>query len=126
MPGTDTRVDAYAKFIDQYVLQFDPPAKGPGDTCTSDADCFPRSCQQSGSTKICAQPCDPAAMPSVCPTGTMCTSVDNQTICAKPADTGGGGKSGGCSVATDARDGSFFAFAAALLLLLGLRRRIRN
>jgi MYXO-CTERM domain-containing protein len=124
MPGTDTRVDAYASFIDQYVLQFDPPAKGPGDDCTSDADCFPRTCQQSGATKICAQPCDPAAMPSVCSTGTMCTSVDSRNICAKPAASGG--SSGGCSVATGPAGASFFAFAVALLLIGAARRRIRN
>src|SRR5262249_13066318 len=33
MPGSDTRVDAFASFIDPYVEQFDPPAAGAGDAC---------------------------------------------------------------------------------------------
>ena len=60
-------------------------AKGPGDACSTDADCFPRSCQTSGGSKVCVQTCDPATPPSGCPTGTMCMNVDNQNICAKPA-----------------------------------------
>ncbi|MDB4967224.1 MAG: Vitamin K-dependent protein [Myxococcales bacterium] len=125
MPGTDTRVDAYAKFIDPYVLQFDPPAKAGGDECTSDAECFPRSCQDSGGKKICVQTCDPATPPSGCPMGTMCMNVDNQNICAKPPT----GSKGGCTLAAaEPVEGSagFALFAlAAIFGGLVLRRRAR-
>lgn len=118
-PGTDTLVDKYTSFIDPYVLQFDPPAAGPGDSCSSDADCAPRSCSQTGVGKICVQSCDPMAMPATCPTGTMCTSVDGQNICAKPQS----GHSG-CDVGQGAPGG-----LAAMLGLLALalrRRRVRS
>jgi len=127
-PGTDTRVDVYADFIDPWVLKFDPPSKGPGDSCSSDSECVPRTCDQTSVGKICAQACDPVAMPSTCPTGTQCTGVDGQTLCVKPSgDNGGGGKSGGCDVGGGAASG-----AGLGLLLLGAlaiwmaRRRVRS
>jgi len=125
-PGTDTRVDSYIKFIDPFVLQYDPPPKNAGDACMSDADCFPRSCQTSRDSKYCAQPCDPAVPPTGCPMGTMCMSVDGATICAKPME-----KSSGCAHAGEAaphRDGGVGFGLFALLAIGGglfLRRRTR-
>ena len=82
--GNDTRVDSYAtSFIDPIVLQYDPPAKGPGATCTANTDCTPRMCQQTGVGKICVQGCDPAVATS-CPAGTTCTAVDGSNICVAP------------------------------------------
>ncbi|MGZ3442614.1 MAG: S1 family peptidase [Polyangia bacterium] len=130
--GNDTRVDSYASFIDQWVTMFDPPAKGPGDMCTSDADCLPLSCQQTSVGKICVQSCDPAAMPSTCPTGTTCTNVDGANLCVAAGSSGGGsggggggGKSGGCAVAGRAPVGGFGLFVGALALVALRRRRAR-
>ena len=127
--GNDTRIDADASFIDQWVLMFDPPAKKPGDSCGSDADCAPRTCEQTSVGKICVQSCDPAAMPSTCPSGTMCMSVDGANLCA-PAKggggSGGGGGGGGCSVAPGRASAGCAVLLAALLALLALRRRARR
>jgi secreted trypsin-like serine protease len=131
--GNDTRIDMYASFIDGYVAMFDPPAKGPGDMCTSDAECDPRQCTQTSVGKICAQSCDPAAMPSTCPAGTTCTDVDGTNLCVSNASGGGSGgsgggggnKGGGCAIGGNlARsDGALLPFAALALLGLALRRR---
>jgi MYXO-CTERM domain-containing protein len=126
--GNDTRIDMYASFIDPYVLMFDPPAKNPGDMCTTDADCTPRQCQQTSVGKVCVQACDPAAMPSTCPAGTTCTDVDGTVFCASNTSGGGGSgggngnKGGGCSVG-GAGSPSLLAMASLLLLGLALRRR---
>jgi secreted trypsin-like serine protease len=128
--GNDTRLDTYTDFIDKWVLMFDPPAKAPGDACSSDSDCTPRQCDQTSVGKICTQACDPAAMPSTCPAGTTCTSVDGTTLCVPP-NTGGGGKgggnkSGGCDVGGHAPvGGAGLLFGCALALWLA-RRRVRS
>jgi hypothetical protein len=133
--GNDTRVDTYASFIDPWVLQFDPPAKKPGDMCTSDADCAPLSCQQTSVGKICEQQCDPAAAAGAagsCPAGTMCTDVDGSNLCVSTmtggggSGGGGGGKGGGCSVGAVGGapiGGGVGLLFAALLLIVALRRR---
>src|SRR6185312_11102710 len=109
---------------------FDPPAKGPGDACTSDADCTPRTCEQTSVGKVCAQSCDPAAMPATCPANTTCMNVDGGNLCISPASlnhggsggTGGGGGGGGCSMsATNAPTGAAALFA--VILVLAFRRR---
>jgi secreted trypsin-like serine protease len=129
--GNDTRVDKYIDFIDMWVTMFDPPAKGPGEQCSSDADCAPRSCQQTSVGKICVQNCDPAAMPSTCPAGTQCTNVDGTNLCDAPMSGGGGsggGKGGGCAVAAGTNGGAPLAGAGLLLccvIALALRRRAR-
>ena len=129
--GNDTRIDIYAGFIDQWVVMFDPPAKGPGDMCNSDADCTPRQCQQTSVGKVCAQACDPAAMPPTCPAGTTCTNVDGNNLCLLPSASGGsgggnGGKGGGCAVVVGGGSPSALAMASLLLLALALRRRVRR
>jgi secreted trypsin-like serine protease len=124
--GNDTRIDSYADFIDQWVLMFDPPAKGPGDMCNSDSDCTPRTCDQTSVGKICSQACDPAAMPSTCPSGTMCMNVDGSNLCVSTSSGGGGGGSGGgCNVAGPRAPigGAAMLLGAVLLLLLLARRR---
>ncbi|HEX8951053.1 MAG TPA: trypsin-like serine protease [Polyangia bacterium] len=123
--GNDTRIDTYADFIDQWVLMFDPPAKGPGAMCTSDSDCTPRACEQTSVGKICAQSCDPAAMPPTCPTGTMCTNVDGSNLCVSAAAMGGGGKGGGCDVAGGRVPVAGAALLLGVWLALALRRRAR-
>jgi len=124
--GNDTRIDTYADFIDQWVLMFDPPAKGSGDACNSDADCTPRACEQTSVGKICAQSCDPAAMPPTCPANTMCMSVDGTNLCVSTtAMGGGGGGGGGCSVAHGRAPVGGAALLLALVGLLALRRRAR-
>jgi secreted trypsin-like serine protease len=137
--GNDTRIDTYASFIDPWVLMFDPPAKKPGDMCTSDADCAPLSCQQTSVGKICVEPCDPTATAGAagsCPAGTMCTDVDGTNICVSTTTGGGGsggggggsggGKGGGCSVGAvggaPIAGGAGLLFAA-LLLIVAARRR---
>ena len=135
--GNDTRIDTYASFIDQWVLMFDPPAKGPGTMCSSDADCTPLSCKQTSVGKVCEQDCDPAAMPSTCPAGTTCTDVDGTNLCLAPTSPGGtvgsggsggtgGAKGGGCDVGGRAPIGGGALLVASLLMLLGLRRRVRR
>lgn len=130
--GNDTRIDTFASFIDQWVLMFDPPAKKPGDMCTSDADCAPLSCQQTSVGKICVDPCDPTAAAGAtgsCPAGTMCTNVDGANICVTTTtggggsggSGGGGGKGGGCAVSGSPVGG--FAIFAALFALVAIRRR---
>ena len=84
MASTDTRVDAYASFVDQYVAMFDPPRVAPGGACTSDDDCGALPCI----TGLCAQPCDPMAASSMCPSGTECTDVDGKSMCGKPSHHG--------------------------------------
>ncbi len=125
--GNDTRIDEYASFIDPWVEMFDPPAKGPGDMCSSDADCTPRACEQTSVGKICVQSCDPAAMPSVCPAGTTCMSVDGNNICVSSAAMGGGGsgggKSGGCAVAGRQAPVGGAGLLFGLVALVALRRR---
>jgi len=100
------------------VLANDPPAKGPGASCSSDAECAPRACVDTSVGKICEQSCDPAAMPSTCPDGTQCTDVEGSNICATPPSKSGGG----CDVAGHSPvGGAALLFACAMLLLL--RRR---
>ncbi len=113
MASTDTRIDAYAGFIDQYVTMLDPPAVAAGGACTSDDQCAPLECIGG----LCAQPCDPAAASSMCPAGTECTDVDGKSICGHPGHKG-------CSFSPSPAPGG----AAALLLLaivaaLAVRRR---
>ena len=133
--GNDTNIQTYAaSFIDPLVLQYDPPAKGPGAMCTSNADCDPRMCVQTSVGKICEQSCDPAATPSTCPAGTQCTNVDGDNICVVPK-TGGGGSGGsgggkkgggGCALAgsSDAPVGGL-ALLFAIFAVVALRRRAR-
>jgi MYXO-CTERM domain-containing protein len=115
MPGVDTRVDHYLDFIDKWVTQLDPPPKGAGDSCSSDAECYPRLCTSTSMGKVCEQSCDPSASTSSCPDGTQCASVDGQNLCTQGShgcDLGGRGPSG--------------AWALALVFLaLALRRRRR-
>ncbi len=122
--GNDTNVGTYADFIDKQILMYDQPAKGPGDMCTSDSDCTPRTCDQTSVGKICVQSCDPAAMPSACPSGTMCMSVDGANICASTAAMGGG-KSGGCAVVPGRAPVGGAGLLLALVALAALRRRAR-
>ena len=128
-PGTDTRVDAYAAFIDGFVLMFDPPTHGAGDTCSADSDCYPRSCEQTSAGQICAQSCDPAAMPDACPTGTQCTSVDGQNLCLKPGSGGSGGGDkggGGCDVGGGLPGGAGLGLMLLALVVLWTARRARS
>jgi V8-like Glu-specific endopeptidase len=118
MPGTDTRVDAYTSFIDPYVLQFDPPAAHGGDACTKDSECTPLLCQSTSIGNVCAQACDPSAMTSGCPMGTMCTNIDGTNLCAKATPK----KSGGSCALGGSAPSSFAALALVLAALL-LRRR---
>jgi secreted trypsin-like serine protease len=113
MASTSTRVDKYASFVDGYVNQFDPPAVAPGGACTADTDCGGLPCLSG----ICAQPCDPAAMTSMCPIGTTCSDVDGKTMCAK-----GSGKKG-CAMGGPIGNDSGAAIFAVALALLALRRR---
>lgn len=118
MGSSDTRVDKYVDFIDQYVNMYDPPAVAGGGACTSDSDCGPLSCGDTGVGKICEQPCDPAAMTSTCPTGTRCVDVDNRTLCAAH------GPHSGCAMAGDgARGGALGLLLLAALAGLARRRR---
>jgi MYXO-CTERM domain-containing protein len=135
MPGTETRVDQYADFIDQYVAQFDPPAVPEGDACTSDADCAPRRCVQTSAGKVCTSSCDPTAMPSTCADMTQCTDVDGQNLCMKPPapmnngdgngdGTGSGGHGhSGCAIGHGTPGGTALLLLAAALALLAWRRR---
>jgi MYXO-CTERM domain-containing protein len=114
MASTSTRVDPYASFVDGYVNMFDPPAVAPGGACTVDTDCGSLPCLSG----ICAQPCDPAAMTSICPAGTTCSDVDGKTMCSKGSgkhgcDMGGSGASGG---------GLALLLVAAALVVRGRRR----
>jgi secreted trypsin-like serine protease len=135
--GNDTRIDTFASFIDQWVLKYDPPAKGPGSMCTSDADCKPLTCQQTSVGKICEQACDPTVMPPTCPAGTTCTNIDGVNQCLAPmasggsGGSGGGGKGGGCSVAAGGGAAGTNAGTASLVLLSALflvavRRRLAH
>ena len=129
--GNDTRIDTFADFIDMWVVMFDPPAKGPGEGCTSDADCAPRVCQQTSVGKICVEACDPSGMTgTACPAGTMCTSVDGANLCvamnAGGGGSGGGGKGGGCEVGgggARAGIGGVLLVLAAFGMALAWRRR---
>jgi secreted trypsin-like serine protease len=116
--GNDTRIDIYSSFIDMWVTMFDPPAKGPGDMCTSDADCIPLQCEQTSVGKVCVQSCDPSTMPPVCPAGAPCTSVDGSNICLVGGHKKGGCDFGGGSASTTP------SLVALLLLALALRRYI--
>ena len=130
--GNDTRIDSYASFIDQWVLMFDPPAKGPGEPCNSDADCAPRTCEQTSVGKICGQGCDPAAT-ATCPAGTTCTSVDGANLCLPGTGSGGSGGSGGggsgkksgCAFGGAVPDGGLGLLVVACALV-ALRRRTRG
>ena len=133
MPGTETRVDQYIDFIDPYVLQFDPPAVPEGGTCTSDADCAPRRCEQTSTGKVCTASCDPAAATSTCADGTQCTDVDGQNLCIKPMPmpmNGGNGSGGsghsGCDFGHGTPGGAALLLVAAALALAIGRRRLRS
>ena len=117
--GNDTRIDAFSDFIDQWVLMFDPPAKGPGAMCTSDVECDPRTCDQTSVGKICAQGCDPAAMPSTCPSGTMCTDVAGTNLCVTPMKK----SKGGCAVGGPGAPAGGALLLLALVALVSRRRR---
>lgn len=114
MASTDTRVDAYASFIDQYVSMFDPPAVAAGGACSSDSDCNPLPCLNG----ICAAPCDPSASSNSCASGTECTEVDGRNMCAKPSHKG-------CAVAgwSSSAGSAAALFPLALLFALAVRRR---
>jgi len=114
MASTDTRVDAYASFIDGYVNMFDPPAVAAGGTCATDTDCGSLPCLNG----ICTAPCDPSASTSSCPSGTECTAVNDENMCAKASHKGcdfvpGGGSGGGGALLV----------IVALALGMALRRR---
>jgi len=131
--GNDTNVQTYAaSFIDPLVKMYDPPAKGAGAMCTSNADCDPLMCVQTSVGKICEQSCDPAAMPPTCPAGTQCTNVDGDNICVVPMTGGGGsggkggGKSGGCAMAGQgSAPVGGLALLFAMVAIVALRRRAR-
>jgi MYXO-CTERM domain-containing protein len=106
----DTRVDAYADFIDQYVKQFDPPRVPAGGACTSDDECAPFPCLE----HICTQQC--AGANATCPTGTRCVDVDGRALCKS---------AGGCAVAGAGGDGPPLLFGLVLVAWL-VRRRRRN
>ncbi len=124
MASTDTRIDAYASFVDSYVAMFDPPPVAPGGACTSDSDCGSLPCLDGGSGKICAQPCDPSAMSSGCPTGTQCSDVNGKSMCAPPM------AHHGCAIGgRDTVGGALWLWlllAAAWLTYYGVRRRRRS
>jgi secreted trypsin-like serine protease len=83
-PGSDTRVDVWANFVDGYVMQYDPPGKtnvAVGGSCTSDLECASKICAQISGTSFCAASCDPNLAGS-CPLGTVCASVDDDPLCA--------------------------------------------
>jgi len=114
MASTDTRVDTYASFIDGYVNMFDPPAVAAGGACTTDTDCGSLPCLNG----ICTAPCDPMASTSTCPSGTECTAVNDENMCAKPSHKG-------CAVAgwSSTNGSPALLFPLAMLLALALRRR---
>ena len=114
MASTDTRIDAYASFIDQWVDKLDPPPVAAGGACTSDADCGTLECLGG----LCAPPCDPSAMTSSCPSGTECIDNDGKTYCGKPTHHG-------CAMsgATPTTDASAFLLFATAAVLLRRRRR---
>ncbi len=132
--GNDTNIGTYASFINMYVNMYDPPAVGQGGACTSDTDCTPLSCVQSGNSKVCEPQCDPTVTPSTCPAGTTCTDVDGSTVCVAPGGGGGsggsgggsghGGKSSGCALGGDAPMGGA-GLLLAMVALMALRRRAR-
>jgi hypothetical protein len=112
MASTDTRVDAYASFVDPYITMFDPPPVAAGGACTSESDCGALECIGG----VCAAPCDPAAMTSSCPSGTECLDVDGKSLCGKAHH--------GCAMGgTPITDGSALFLFAALPLLARRRRR---
>ena len=117
MASTDTRVDTYASFIDGYVNMFDPPAVAAGGACTSDSDCNPLPCLNG----ICTAPCDPSASTTSCPSGTECTSVNDETMCAKPSHKG-------CSVTgwSPSSGGALFPLALLFILRAAPSRRRRR
>lgn len=112
MASTDTRVDTYASFIDGYVNMFDPPAVAAGGACSTDTDCGSLPCLNG----ICTAPCDPSASTTSCPSGTECTSVNDENMCAKPSHKG-------CSVTGWSPSSGGALFPLALLFALALRRR---
>jgi len=113
MGSTDTRVDAYADFINQWVTTFDPPPVPAGGACTTDADCGVLECLGG----LCAQPCDPSASTTSCPANTECIDADNKNYCGKPAHHG-------CAFATRASTTPTTALLLlAALALLARRRR---
>jgi secreted trypsin-like serine protease len=109
MASTSTRVDAYASFVDGYVNMFDPPAVAPTGACTADTDCGALPCLGG----ICAQPCDPKAATSMCPSGTTCSDVNGKSMCAK------GSGHHGCAMAGPVTNGSARAAMLVVMLLLG-------
>jgi uncharacterized protein (TIGR03382 family) len=83
-PGSDTRVDTWAPFVDAYVLQLDPPAQtnlAVGAACTTDLECASKVCAQIGGTSFCSEACSPAA-PMPCPAGLVCANLDEDDLCA--------------------------------------------
>lgn len=112
MAASDTRVDPYASFIDPWVTMFDPPPVAAGGACKSEEDCGPLECLGG----VCAQPCDPAAMTSSCPSGTQCVAADDKTYCGKPHH--------GCAIGAGGAigDGTTLLFLAALALFARRRR----
>ena len=111
LAASDTRVDAYASFVDGYVNMIDPPAVAPGGACTADSECGTLACLNG----ICTPSCDPMAATNTCPAGLSCTSVDDQPMCTK------GGK--GCAYAGGTPDRSALALLLVAFGLLALRRR---
>jgi secreted trypsin-like serine protease len=83
-PGSDTRVDTWASFVDGFVMKYDPPARtdlGVGASCSSDLECTSKICAQISGTSFCAATCNPE-LASSCPSGTVCASMDNDPLCA--------------------------------------------
>jgi len=115
MGSTDTRIDAYASFVDQYVVMFDPPPVAAGGACTSDEECGALQCI----TGLCAQPCDPMAAASMCPAGTECTDVDGKNMCGKPSHHG-------CDFGGRAPVGGVASLLLALFVASGAWRRRRT
>jgi secreted trypsin-like serine protease len=127
VPGSDTRIDTWASFIDGYVTQYDPPARSNlavGATCTSDLECASKICARISGTNFCAATCDPNTASS-CPAGMVCASLDEDPLCA-PAQLASMIHSG-CDVAPHAPLAPSLPLVGLLLgLAVRLRRRARS
>jgi MYXO-CTERM domain-containing protein len=121
-PGSDTRVDKWAAFVDGYVRLYDPPAKSGlavGAACDNDLECASSICAQASGQSFCAEACSPASA-TTCPTGLTCSDFGGLDLCA-PNGLAPVAKAG-CDVSPGAPSPSAIALLP-LVLLLALRRR---